>query len=60
MIFVNDTSILFAHFNLIDFNKNINIVFVTLNKWFRANQLPLSFNKTNYVRFTTNRNMLID
>jgi hypothetical protein len=37
-IFADDTIILFAHSNLIDFNKNIHIVFTTLNKWLRANQ----------------------
>jgi len=49
IIFADDASISFAHSNLIDFNKNIHIVFATLNKWFRANQLSLNFNKTNYV-----------
>jgi hypothetical protein len=29
IIFADDTSILFAHSNLIDFNKNIHIVFTT-------------------------------
>ena len=37
IIFVDDSSILFGHSDLIDHNKNIHIVFVTLNKWFRAN-----------------------
>jgi hypothetical protein len=39
IIFAHDTSILFAHPNLTDFNKNIDMVFATLNKWFRANHL---------------------
>jgi hypothetical protein len=39
IIFADDTSVLFAHCNLIDFNKNMYIVFTTLNKWLRANQL---------------------
>jgi len=56
-IFADDSSILFPHSNLMDFNKNIYIVFKTLNKWLRANQLSLNFNKTNYVHFTTKRNM---
>jgi hypothetical protein len=38
LIFADDTRILFAHSNLINLNKNIHIHFVTLNKWFRANQ----------------------
>jgi hypothetical protein len=60
IIFGDDTSILFVHSNLIDFNKNICIVFTTLNKWLRVNQLSLNFNKTNYVHFTTKRNMSIN
>jgi hypothetical protein len=46
IIFADDTSTLFAHSNLIDFNKIIYIIFTTLNKWLRANQLTLNFNKT--------------
>ena len=60
IIFSNDTSILFAHSNLTDFNKNTDIVFVTLNKWFKANQLSLNFNKTNYIHFTTKGNMSVN
>ena len=37
IISADDTSILFANCNVIDFNKHIHIVFVTLNKWFKAN-----------------------
>ena len=37
IIFADDTSILFADTNLIDLNKNICIIFTTLNKWLRAN-----------------------
>jgi hypothetical protein len=32
ILFADDTSILFAHSNLTDLNKNIHIVFTTLNK----------------------------
>jgi hypothetical protein len=60
VIFADDTIILFAHSNLIDFNKNIHTVFATLNKWFRANHLSLNFNKTNYVHLTTKRNMSVN
>jgi hypothetical protein len=60
IIFADDSSILFAHSNLIDFNKNIHIVFTTLNKWLRADQLTLNFNKTNYVYFTTKRHMTVN
>jgi len=59
--FADDTSILFAHSNVIDFNKNLHIVFVTLHKWFRANQLSLHFNKTKLcVHFTTKRYMSVN
>jgi hypothetical protein len=60
IIFADDTSILFAHSNLTDFNKNIHMVFTTLNKWLRVNQLSLHFNKTNYAHFTTKRNMTVN
>ena len=53
IIFADNSSILFTHSKLIDLNKNIHIVFTTLNKWLRANQLSLNFNKTNYVHFKT-------
>ena len=60
IIFADGTTTLFAYSNLIDFNKNIHIVFTTLNKWLRANQLSLNFNKTNYVHFPTKRNMIVN
>ena len=60
MIFADDTSILFAHSNLIYFNRNIHMVFATLNKWFRTNQLSLNYNKTDYVHFTTKRNISVN
>ena len=60
IIFADDTSILFTHSNQIDFTENINMTFKTLNKWLRANELPLNFNKTNHVHFATKRNMIID
>jgi len=57
IIFADDTSVLFSHLKLIDLSKNIQVIFTTLNKWLRANQLSLNFNKTNYEHFTTKRNM---
>ena len=59
IIFADDTSVLFTHCNLIDLDKNIYIVFTTLNEWLRANQLSSNFNKTTYVHFTTKRNMSV-
>ena len=43
IILADDTSILFAHSDPTDSNKNIYIVFITLNKWLRANHLSLNF-----------------
>jgi len=36
------------------------MTFKILNKWLRAKELSLNFNKTNYVHFATKRNMIID
>ena len=60
IIFADDTSILFIHSNLIDFNENISIVFTALNKWLGTNQLSLNLNNTNYVHFTTKRSMSVN
>jgi hypothetical protein len=55
--FADDTSILFAQPNLTDLNNNIHTIFETLNKWFKANQLALNFNKTHYFHFATMRHI---
>ena len=60
IIFTDDTSILFADSNLVDFNKNTHVVFATLNQRFRANQLSPNFNETNYVHFKTKRKMSVN
>jgi len=60
IIFVDDTSILFAQSNLIYFYSNIHIVFETLNEWFIVNQLSLNFNNTNCIHFASKRNMSIN
>jgi hypothetical protein len=60
IIFADDTIFLFARSNPIDFNRNIHIVFTTLNKGLKANQLPLNFNKTSHVHFATKRNMTVN
>jgi len=44
VIFADDTSILVAHSDTIDFDKNCNMVFKTLNKWLKVNELSLNFN----------------
>jgi hypothetical protein len=51
VLFADDTSILFAQPNLTDLNYNMQSIFETLNKWFKANQLTLNFDKTHYIHF---------
>jgi hypothetical protein len=53
IIFADDTSILFSHSLINDFNKHIHIIFENINKWFKVNELSLNFNKTQYVHFRT-------
>jgi hypothetical protein len=61
---VDDTSILFAHSNFIDFNNsnnnNVHKVLEILNKWFKVNLLYLNFNKSHFTHNTTMRNKTID
>jgi hypothetical protein len=54
-LFADDTSILFAQPNLTDLNSNMHSIFETLNKWFKANQLILNFDKTHYIHFVTKK-----
>ena len=67
IVFVDDTSILVAHSNFIDFNNNnnnnnnnIHKVLEILNKWFKVNLLYLNFNKSHFTHNTTMRNKTID
>jgi hypothetical protein len=60
ILFADDTSILFAHSNIIHFNNNIHIIFNTLNKWFKGNLLSLNLNKTHFTQFTSKRNNTMD
>jgi hypothetical protein len=55
VLFADDTSILFAQPNLTDLNNNMHIIFETLNKWFKGNDLTLNFDKTHYIHFVTKK-----
>jgi hypothetical protein len=55
VLFADDTSILFAQPNLTGLNYNMQSIFETLNKWFKANQLTLNFDKTHYIHFVTKK-----
>jgi hypothetical protein len=57
IIFADDDSILFSHFNINDLSSNILITIEILNEWFRANKLSLNFNTTHCIQFKTKSNM---
>jgi hypothetical protein len=60
LLFSDDTSIIFTNSKYEDFKNDINIVFESLNKWFKANKLSLNFDKTHYIKFTTKNSRQID
>jgi hypothetical protein len=60
ILLADDTTILFAHSNITDFNNNIHTVFEILHKWFKGNLLSLNFNQRHFTQFTTKRNNTID
>jgi len=47
------TSIIVTSPNLENFGAKIDNIFGDINNWFKANQLILNYNKTNYLQFTT-------
>jgi hypothetical protein len=55
VLFAEDTGILFAQPNFTDLNNSMHSIFETLNKWFKANQLTLNFDKTYYIHFVTKK-----
>jgi hypothetical protein len=60
ILFADYTSIMFTNSKSEDFKNDINIVFESLNKWFEASELSLSFNETHYIQFTTKNSRQID
>jgi hypothetical protein len=57
VLFVDDTSKLFAQPNLTGPNNNMQNIFNILNKWFKANHLALHFDKTLYIYIVTKKNI---
>jgi hypothetical protein len=49
VLFADDTSIILTNSKYEDFKNDINIVFESLNKWFKANKLSINFDKTHYM-----------
>jgi hypothetical protein len=60
ILFADDTSIIVTNSSRTDFISDIMTVFEQLNKWFRANNLPLNFGKTHVIQFTTKNGSYID
>jgi hypothetical protein len=52
IIFADDTSNLVSHTNYSDFMTVFNLVLLHISKWFQANQLTLSVQKTSIIRST--------
>jgi hypothetical protein len=52
IIFADDTSILISNNNYNDLNRTCTSVFSYIAKWFQANQLVLTIEKPNMVKFT--------
>jgi hypothetical protein len=52
-MFADDTSIIVTNYNPKDFISDIMTAFKYLNKWFRASNLSLNFEKTHLIQFTT-------
>ena len=60
ILFAYDTSVLITGPNNIHFQSDFNIDFGQLNKWFKANLLPLNFYKTYIIRFTNKNTCTTD
>jgi hypothetical protein len=56
ILFADKTRIIITNFNLSEFKKNINNVFIRQNKWFKSNLLSLYFDKTHFLQFITKNN----
>jgi len=52
ILYADDTSIIVSDPILENFEIKIANIFEDINKWFKANQLTLNYNKTNYLHFS--------
>jgi hypothetical protein len=53
ILFAYDTSLIISNPHSVQFEKDINTVIQTLNKWFHNNLLFLNFEKTKFLQFST-------
>jgi len=51
LLYADDTGIIVTSPNLENFEAKIDNIFGDINNWFKANQLTLKYNKTNYLQF---------
>jgi len=58
MLFADDTSVIISDPCFMNFERNLNIVFKTMKKWFNSNLLSLNFDKTYYLQFITKNKFL--
>ena len=56
ILFADDTSILVSHPNPQVYHDTINMVFHTLNDWFRNTFLSLNLAKTQFIKLVTKKN----
>ena len=54
VLFADDTSILIANSNKLDFNENIKKTLQEVNAWFKNNMPTLNLNKTRFLEFRIN------
>ena len=51
LLYADDTSIIVTSPNLENFETKIYNIFGDINNWFKASQLTLNYNKTNYLQY---------
>jgi hypothetical protein len=53
VLFADDTSVVVSNPSLVNFERDINMVFRNMNDWFSANLLSLNFGKSHFMQFLT-------
>jgi hypothetical protein len=51
VLFANDTSVVVSNPSLTNFERDINMVFKSMNGWFSANLLSLNFGTSHFMQF---------
>ena len=53
LLCADDTSVVVINLSLVDFERDINVVFKNMNVWFSANLFSLNLSKTHFMQFLT-------